>query len=71
MHAHVSVYSLSACAALNLCILAQHAAVPILILLLLCRQGHLPFSCQEVQSMSGPLPDSEHFLNIQGKALKV
>lgn len=71
MHAHVSVYSLSACAVLNLCIRVQHTAVPLLILLIFCRQGHLPFSCQEVQSMSGPLPDSEHFLSIQGKALKV
>uniref|UniRef100_A0A8P4KDZ9 ADAM metallopeptidase with thrombospondin type 1 motif, 9 n=1 Tax=Dicentrarchus labrax TaxID=13489 RepID=A0A8P4KDZ9_DICLA len=32
---------------------------------------HLPSSCQDVQSIKGPLPDSEHFLNIQGKALKV
>uniref|UniRef100_A0A3B4VJ60 ADAM metallopeptidase with thrombospondin type 1 motif 9 n=1 Tax=Seriola dumerili TaxID=41447 RepID=A0A3B4VJ60_SERDU len=32
---------------------------------------HLPSSCQEVQSTNGPLPDSEHILNIQGKALKV
>ncbi|XP_034725712.1 A disintegrin and metalloproteinase with thrombospondin motifs 9-like [Etheostoma cragini] len=32
---------------------------------------HLPSSCQEVQSMNGPLLDSEHVLNIQGKALKV
>ncbi|KAM3877911.1 A disintegrin and metalloproteinase with thrombospondin motifs 9-like [Diretmus argenteus] len=32
---------------------------------------HLPASCQDVQSMNGPLPDGEHFLNIQGKALKV
>ncbi|XP_062300498.1 A disintegrin and metalloproteinase with thrombospondin motifs 9-like [Scomber scombrus] len=32
---------------------------------------HLPSSCQDVLSLSGPLPDSEHFLNIQGKALKV
>ncbi len=42
-----------------------------LFLFLLCLQGHLPSSCQDVQSMNGPLPDSEHFLNIQGKALKV
>uniref|UniRef100_A0AAQ4QA41 ADAM metallopeptidase with thrombospondin type 1 motif, 9 n=1 Tax=Gasterosteus aculeatus aculeatus TaxID=481459 RepID=A0AAQ4QA41_GASAC len=27
--------------------------------------------CQEVQRMNGPLPDNEHFVNIQGKALKV
>lgn len=32
---------------------------------------HLPRSCQEIQSVNGPLPDSEHFLSIQGKALKV
>uniref|UniRef100_A0AAQ4QNA1 ADAM metallopeptidase with thrombospondin type 1 motif, 9 n=1 Tax=Gasterosteus aculeatus aculeatus TaxID=481459 RepID=A0AAQ4QNA1_GASAC len=32
---------------------------------------HFPSSCQEVQRMNGPLPDNEHFVNIQGKALKV
>ncbi|KAE8298082.1 A disintegrin and metalloproteinase with thrombospondin motifs 9 [Larimichthys crocea] len=32
---------------------------------------HLPSSCQDVQSMNGPLPDSEHVLSIQGKAVKV
>lgn len=32
---------------------------------------HLPSSCQDVHSLNGPLPDSEHVLNIQGKALKV
>lgn len=37
----------------------------------LCLQGHLPVSCLEVQSVNGPLPDSEHYLNVQGKALKV
>ncbi|XP_026161930.1 A disintegrin and metalloproteinase with thrombospondin motifs 9 [Mastacembelus armatus] len=32
---------------------------------------NFPSSCQDIQSMKGPLPDSEHLLNIQGKALKV
>ncbi|XP_054472137.1 A disintegrin and metalloproteinase with thrombospondin motifs 9-like [Anoplopoma fimbria] len=32
---------------------------------------HLPSSCQDVLSMNGPFPESEHILNIQGKALKV
>uniref|UniRef100_A0A3Q0RHB0 ADAM metallopeptidase with thrombospondin type 1 motif 9 n=1 Tax=Amphilophus citrinellus TaxID=61819 RepID=A0A3Q0RHB0_AMPCI len=31
----------------------------------------LPSSCQEIQIMDGPMPDSEHFLSIQGKKLKV
>uniref|UniRef100_A0AAX7V026 GON domain-containing protein n=1 Tax=Astatotilapia calliptera TaxID=8154 RepID=A0AAX7V026_ASTCA len=31
----------------------------------------LPSSCQEIQTMNGPMPDSEHFLSIQGKTLKV
>lgn len=31
----------------------------------------LPVSCEEVRSVSGPHPDSEHMLNIQGKALQV
>lgn len=37
----------------------------------LCLQGHLPVSCLEVRSANGPLPDSEHYLNVQGKVLKV
>ncbi|KAM4613394.1 A disintegrin and metalloproteinase with thrombospondin motifs 9-like [Polymixia lowei] len=32
---------------------------------------HLPASCRDVQNMNAVLPDGEHFLNIQGKALKV
>ncbi|XP_053298458.1 A disintegrin and metalloproteinase with thrombospondin motifs 9 [Pleuronectes platessa] len=38
-----------------------------------CRNPNcrLPSSCQEVQSMNQLLPDREHFLNVQGKALKV
>ncbi|XP_068172035.1 A disintegrin and metalloproteinase with thrombospondin motifs 9-like [Antennarius striatus] len=32
---------------------------------------HLPSSCGEVQTLNGPLPDSEYLLNIQGKTLKV
>nr|XP_019942000.1 PREDICTED: A disintegrin and metalloproteinase with thrombospondin motifs 9 [Paralichthys olivaceus] len=38
-----------------------------------CRNPNcrLPSSCQEVQNRNGLLPDSEHFLNFQGKSLKV
>uniref|UniRef100_A0A3B3V505 ADAM metallopeptidase with thrombospondin type 1 motif 9 n=1 Tax=Poecilia latipinna TaxID=48699 RepID=A0A3B3V505_9TELE len=32
---------------------------------------NLPSSCLQIQSTSGPIPDSEHFLSVQGKALKV
>ncbi|XP_033822134.1 A disintegrin and metalloproteinase with thrombospondin motifs 9-like [Periophthalmus magnuspinnatus] len=32
---------------------------------------HLPLSCLDIRSLNGPLPDNEHVLNIQGKALKV
>uniref|UniRef100_A0A3P9Q081 ADAM metallopeptidase with thrombospondin type 1 motif 9 n=1 Tax=Poecilia reticulata TaxID=8081 RepID=A0A3P9Q081_POERE len=32
---------------------------------------NLPSSCLDIQSTSGPIPDSEHFLSVQGKALKV
>ncbi|XP_056131168.1 A disintegrin and metalloproteinase with thrombospondin motifs 9-like isoform X2 [Lampris incognitus] len=32
---------------------------------------HLPASCADIQRMNGPLPDGEHFISIQGKALKV
>lgn len=76
MRAHVCVYSLSACPGLNLCII--HYCYGTLLytylfynIFILCLQGHLPSSCQDVQSMNGPLPDSEHVLSIQGKAVKV
>uniref|UniRef100_A0A3B3BTR9 ADAM metallopeptidase with thrombospondin type 1 motif, 9 n=1 Tax=Oryzias melastigma TaxID=30732 RepID=A0A3B3BTR9_ORYME len=38
-----------------------------------CRKPncHLPSSCLEITRMKGPLPDGEHFLSVQGKALKV
>lgn len=73
MRAHVCVYSLSACPVSNLFIKHYHCntVLSILTSLPLCLRGHLPSSCQDVQSVNGPLPDGEHFLNIQGKALKV
>ncbi|XP_065811119.1 A disintegrin and metalloproteinase with thrombospondin motifs 9-like [Labrus bergylta] len=39
----------------------------------ICRNPNcnFPSSCLDVQSMNGPLPDSEHVLNIQGKSIKV
>jgi len=42
-----------------------------LIWILLCIQGRLPSSCLDIQGMNGPIPDSEHVLSIQGKALRV
>lgn len=69
MRAHVCVYSLSACPVMKhyYC----NTVLSILTSLPFCLQGHLPSSCQDIQSVNGPLPDGEHFLNIQGKALKV
>ncbi|XP_015240797.1 PREDICTED: A disintegrin and metalloproteinase with thrombospondin motifs 9 [Cyprinodon variegatus] len=32
---------------------------------------NLPSSCLEMQRMKGSIPDGEHFLSVQGKALKV
>uniref|UniRef100_A0A8C6VYZ8 ADAM metallopeptidase with thrombospondin type 1 motif 9 n=1 Tax=Nothobranchius furzeri TaxID=105023 RepID=A0A8C6VYZ8_NOTFU len=32
---------------------------------------HLPSSCLDIQSTNGPIQDSEHFLSVQGKALKI
>lgn len=71
---HVCEYSLSACTVLNLGILHHYCNTLLktyLFLPLLCLQGLLPSSCQDVRSMNGPLPDGEHYLNIQGKALRV
>lgn len=53
-----------------LCWILAHTLY-LFIFLLSCIQGHLPSSCQDIHSLNGPIPDSEHFLNIQGKALKV
>lgn len=33
--------------------------------------GHFPSSCQDIHSINGPIPDSEHVLTIAGKTVKV